>query len=407
MFAVPWIRYLFVVLLTASESIAYILIPPYMQQGGFDYALIGLLVGITGVASLGSRFPSGMFYRRHRAKWLTSVAMAMVGVTFIAYPYADNIFWIALALAAIGLGSGVATTVNMAMFMDAIPLGADKHHAMSFYAATISFGHLLGGLIGGSAADAFGFIPAFQLAAASTLGAIGILWLDRLPLPIASTRLAQQARAANQIPRRERLAATLRLFAEPRMVAISLVAFLLNFLHSLVTTFYPLYVLAGGMSLSEVAVLKSMHSITNTFGRPIAGAPIRWLGADRAAYFGLALLAGFITLLPGQSLLWAAGALLAACGLMRAVVMVANTVVMADLDETRISRGAASGFYHSSKDVGSLTSPTICGAVASIAGLGTMLVAAPIVSTGLFFGVVGLMSRRSRTRVATATPAEA
>jgi predicted MFS family arabinose efflux permease len=407
MFAVPWIRYLFVVLLTASESIAYILIPPYMQQDGFDYALIGLLVGITGVASLGSRFPSGMFYRRHRAKWLTSVAMAIVGVTFIAYPFADNILWIALALAAIGLGSGVATTVNMAMFMDAIPVGADKHTAMSFYAATISFGHLLGGLIGGNAADVFGFIPAFQIAAASTLGAIGILWLDRLPAPVAPPRPIHQTRESARIPRRERLAAMLRLFAEPRMAAISLVAFLLNFLHSLVTTFYPLFVLAGGMSLSEVAVLKSMHSITNTVGRPIAGAPIRWLGADRAAYLGLALLAGFIMLLPGQSSLWVAGALLAACGLMRAIVMVANTVVMADLDEARISRGAASGFYHSSKDVGSLTSPAICGAVASVAGLGTMLVAAPIISTGLFFGVVGLVSRRRKSRVATATPAGA
>ncbi len=181
MFAVPWTRYLFVVLLTSSESIAYILIPPYLQEQGFDYSLIGLLVGITGVASLGSRFPSGMIYRRHRAQLFTSLALALVGVSYLCYPLADNVGWIALALGAIGFGSGVATTLNMAMFMDAMPAGADKHNAMSFYAATISFGHLLGGLIGGNAADAFGFIPSFQLAAGSTLAAIGILWLDRLP----------------------------------------------------------------------------------------------------------------------------------------------------------------------------------------------------------------------------------
>jgi predicted MFS family arabinose efflux permease len=403
MFAVPWIRYLFVVLLTSSESIAYILIPPYMQQAGFDYAVIGLLVGITGVASLASRFPSGMFYRRHRAKWLTSLAMLVVGLTFLFYPYANHVILIALALGAIGLGSGVATTVNMAMFMDAIPAAADKHNAMSFYAATISFGHLIGGLIGGNAADAFGFITAFQLAAASTLGAIAILWLDRLPASTGA-RATQPGREGARISRRERTMATLRLFAEPRMVAISLVAFLLNFLHSLVTTFYPLYVLAGGMSLSEVAVLKSMHSMTNTFGRPIAGAPIRLLGADRASFLGLALLAGLIMLLPGQSSFWAMGALLGACGLMRAIVMVANTVVMADMDESRISRGTASGFYHSSKDVGSLSSPTICGAVASFAGLGTMLVAAPLVATASFFGVVGLMARRKSPVLKPATP---
>ncbi|HEX3246321.1 MAG TPA: MFS transporter [Chloroflexota bacterium] len=403
MFAIPWVRYLFVALLTSTESIAYILIPPYLQRLGFDYALIGMLVGITGVASLGSRFPSGLIYRRQRAQWLTSAALALVGVTFLCFPSASNIVWIALALGAIGLGSGVATTVNMAMFMDVIPGGADKHNAMSFYAATISFGHLIGGLIGGNAADAFGFVSAFQLAAASSLGAIGILWLDRLPRA-AMVRRVHHDHGAAWATRRERFLAVLRLFAEPRMVAISMVAFLLNFLSGIVGTFFPLFGISMGMSLSQVAVLKSVHSLTNTFARPLAGAPIRILGADRASYIGLALLAGFITLLPGQTLFWAFAALLGACGLIRAIVMVANTVVMADLDEARISRGTAAGFCHSSKDVGSLSSPAVCGWVASAAGLGTMLVVAPIAAAAVFFGVVGLTRGRTVTILEPAAP---
>ncbi len=191
----------------------------------------------------------------------------------------------------------------------------------------------------------------------------------------------------------------MRVFAEPKMVVISTVAFLLNFLHGIVTTFFPLYGLAAGMSLSEIAWLKSAHSLTNTFARPVAGTPIRWLGADRASYISLALLAGLITLLPGQNQFWIFAALLAGIGLMRAIVMVANTVSMADMDESRISRGTASGFYHSSKDMGSLSSPAICGALASAVGLGTMLVAAPVAATGIFFGMVGLMSRRRLARL--------
>jgi hypothetical protein len=89
---------------------------------------------------------------------------------------------------------------------------------------------------------------------------------------------------------------------------------------------------------------------------------------------------------------------------MRAIVMVASTVAMADMDESRISRGAASGFYHSSKDLGSLTSPAICGAAASIAGLATMLVAAPIVAAAAFFGVVSVTSRRRAPVLKPATP---
>jgi MFS family permease len=402
MLAVPWVRYAFVVLLTSSESIGYILIPPYLQQQGFDYALIGALVGIEGVASLGSRFPSGLLYRRGRAKWLTSVALALVGMTFLCYPLANNVVLFALALAAIGLGSGVATTVNMAMFMDAMPSGADKHNAMSFYAATISFGHLLGGLIGGNAADAFGFVASFYLAGITTIGAIGLLWLDRLPATHARPTL--QARAAAPVKRRERLVNVLRIFAEPQMVVISLVAFLLNFLHGIVTTFFPLYAIEAGMSLSQIAVLKSAHSLTNTLARPVAGGPIRLLGVRRACYLSLALLAGLVAVLPGQHPFWVFAVLLGGIGLMRAIVMVASTVAMADMDEARISRGTASGFYHSSKDLGSLTSPAICGAMASVAGLATMLLLAPIVSAAAFFGVVGLMSRRSAMRLEPAPP---
>jgi predicted MFS family arabinose efflux permease len=402
MLAVPWVRYAFVVLLTSSESIGYILIPPYLQRQGFDYALIGALVGVEGIASLASRFPSGLLYRRGRAKWLTSAALALVGLTFLVYPLADNAVLYAAALAAIGLGSGVATTVNMAMFMDAMPQGADKHNAMSFYAATISFGHLLGGLIGGNAADAFGFVTSFELAGITTLGAIGILWLDKLPA--VSARPAHHVRSAISGSRRERVVNLLRVFAEPKMVVISMVAFLLNFLHGIVTTFFPLYAIEAGMSLSQIAVLKSAHSLTNTFARPVAGGPIRLLGVDRACYLSLALLAGLIALLPGQHPFWAFAVLLGGIGLMRAIVMVASTVAMADMDESRISRGAASGFYHSSKDLGSLTSPAICGAVASIAGLATMLVAAPIVAAAAFFGVVSVTSRRRAPVLKPATP---
>ncbi|MFN0073490.1 MAG: MFS transporter [Chloroflexota bacterium] len=401
MSSIPWVRYVFVVLLTSSDSIAYILIPPYLQDQGFDYSLIGLLVGVTGVASLGSRFPSGMIYRRGRAQWLTTAALALVGCAFLSYPYASNAVLIALALAAIGFGSGVATTVNMAMFMDVMPGGTDKHRAMAFYAATISLGHMLGNLIGGNAADAFGYVPSFQLAAATTLAAIGVLWLDRLP---ALSTIAVTRRSRDEVKRshRDRLLALLRLMAEPHMVAIALVAFVLNFLHGVVTTFFPLYGLSMGMSLSEVAILKSAHSLTNTLGRPVAGEPIRRLGADRASFISLALLAGLIAVLPSQNLFWVFFLLMAAIGLMRAIVMVANTVAMADMDESRISRGTASGFYHSSKDLGSMSSPAICGGVASAVGLGSMLVVVPIAAAALFFGVVAALNRRAVSRLESA-----
>jgi MFS family permease len=402
MISVPWARYVFVIFLTSSDSIAYILIPPYLQDRGYDYSLIGMLVGVTGVASLGSRFPSGMLYQRDRSRLITSIALVVLGITYFSYPLADSVGLFALAQIVMGFSSGVATTVNMAMFMDTLPAHLNKHRIMAFYASAISCGHMVGSLIGGTAADAMGFTAAFHLASITTIAAVGMLWLDSFEgAPALRVRVHRASPEAESL--RDRLVKTIGVFTEPKMVTISIVAFLLNFLHGIVSTFFPLYGISIGLSLSEVAILKSVHSLTNTIARPVAGWPIGKLGADRASYISLALLAALVMLIPSLSLVSVFAVVLATIGLMRAIVMVANTVALADLSEARLSRGAASGFYHSSKDLGSLSSPAICGAAASAIGLASMMVLVPLIATGLFFaGVLGL-SRRSDSSRASAS----
>src|SRR3712207_4694207 len=98
MSGIPWVRYAFVILLTSSDSIAYILIPPCLQERGLDYSVIGMLVGAMAVASLGSRFPSGAVYQRHRARGLTAAAMAIVGAAFLAFPATTSVPLTALIL---------------------------------------------------------------------------------------------------------------------------------------------------------------------------------------------------------------------------------------------------------------------------------------------------------------------
>jgi hypothetical protein len=183
--------------------------------------------------------------------------------------------------------------------------------------------------------------------------------------------------------------------SEPRLVIIAMVQFLLNFLHSMISTFFPLYALGIGLTLSDVGMLKSVHSLVNTFARPAAGTPIKWIGATRASIVGLGLMGILDALLPIQTMVWGFAILLAAIGLIRAIVLVGNTVELAGIDESRISRGLASSLYSSSQDLGSLTSPALCGALASVIGLTSMMMAVPISAAGLFYAAVIWQHRRA------------
>jgi MFS family permease len=191
----------------------------------------------------------------------------------------------------------------------------------------------------------------------------------------------------------------LKALTEPQVVILSLVALLLNFFQSILMTFYPLFALQSGLSLSELGLGRSAHSLVNTITRPLAGPAITRMGVAKVYYSGLLILGITTALMPVFPSFWPMVIALVLTGLLRSLVMVANTIGIADLDETRISRGMASSVYNSSKDVGNLISPTLCGALAASVGLGAMLVSVPIGAVVVFFGTVALYTARTRPTI--------
>jgi predicted MFS family arabinose efflux permease len=398
--SVPWIRIVFVMLLSSSGNVSSILVPPYLHSLDYDYTSIGLLVAVTSIAQLCSRFPAGALYQPDRARRITMVCIVVMAVNYLLYPLAHNPASFALVQIIAGLANGVATTTNLAMFMDALPPDTPKHRPMAFYAGALAGGFTVGNLVGGLAGDFLGVTQAFVIASATTLSSLIFLWLDRPHL----VRAAKAESKGEPLPLRERLSGTLAGFAEPRLVGISGVAFLLNFLHTIVNTFLPLYGIAIGLSLSEIGLLKSVHSLVNAVARPIASAPVRALGARRASLIGVVALAAMDTLVPLQGTFILLAIVLAGVGLMRAIALVGNTVELADIDHTRISRGMASSLYNSCQDVGSLSGPAICGALASVIGLTSMMTIVPLGSTALFLVVLfGVFRKAHREPVVVAT----
>lgn len=399
-----WKTYFTLTFFTASEGCVGILFAPFLHKLGYDFATIGVLVAIQGVMALVSRLPGGIIYRPERGRQLMAASLVTFGISCVLYAMAVDMVHIAMVRALSGLSFGLATTINLAMYMDAIPSGVDKHRAMGLYGGSMAGGFMLGNFSGGVVADMFGYAYGFSLGAVYGVVALALLFLD--PSSAAVTALARRVEPRGALAVEGRLAAMLqpiKAFSDPKVVVLAFVAFITNFFHQLGTTFFPLYGLQIGLSLTEIGAIKSAHALTNAVARPLAAPPISRLGHQRASYTCVALLAVLFSIVPFLGLFPMLLALFVLIGTLRAVLLVANSVGIADIDERRISRGMASAMYNASKDLGNLASPVICGTIASIVGLVSTFLVVPTATAAVFFGVTAGLARLSRQT----TPARA
>src|SRR5262249_38631669 len=80
-------------------------------------------------------------------------------------------------------------------------------------------------------------------------------------------------------------------------------------------------------------------------------------------------------------------------GLARAAVLVANTVSVADVQESTVSRGVAVGIYNAARDLGSVVGPALGGYIAAIVGLRAFFVVGPPLVLGVYLCLIWLTSR--------------
>ena len=348
--------YVVVALLNASEGMITMLVPPYMDSQGFTPTAIGLLVSAYGVACLASRLPAGVLYRGERARALLGSALIAVAIISVVYPLATATWSLLLVRAMHGLAYGLATTINLALFIDLLPPNAARHHAMGYFMAALGCGFTLGQAIGGFAADWYGYGWAFALAAVPPL--LALLLVDAPPA--TATRPAPRRPAATGVRTRLRdgahgLRGGLRALAAPGIASIALLGFFLAFFLNLASTFMPLFALAIGLGLAEIGLLRSAHSVCNSITRPFSGSFINRVGHTRIGAGSLAFNAVALTLLPTMTTMLSLTVLMVAIGLVRGIAMVANTVgLAADVDETQVSRGLATGIYYASRDLGGI-----------------------------------------------------
>ncbi|HEY7061057.1 MAG TPA: MFS transporter [Chloroflexota bacterium] len=379
--------FLAVTLINAGDGIAGTLVPLYLDHSGYPVSAIGLLVAVAGVTSLISRMPSGLLYRRRRARRLMYFSVGLQAVATALYAVPADTLEFGLIRGLHGFAVGMATTVNMALFMDSLSPGGNRHRHLAAYASALSLGYTVGGLGGGLLGYWLSYGPAFVCSAAFPL--------------LAALCVTTPARGAERPPRppspaslRARLQQMGAALAHPQVANVSLVSFFLQVFHMLGQTYVPLYALNLGLNLAEIGILRGIHSLANTLARPFGGEVTRWFGHDRVGVLGMALIAGLLVLTPWQAGLVGLMVLFVGIGLGRAAVLVANTVSVADIPEGTVSRGVAVGIYNASRDLGGIVGPVLGGYVAAVVGLRPFFWVGPP-ATFVLFGVLMWLTLRA------------
>jgi MFS family permease len=370
-------------LLNLADGMVSTLASAYAGSLGYPLADIGLIVALYSVASLASRLPSARLADgRHAHVWLL-IACAVFAASLALYPIAQQTLALTTVRALHGLSFGAATTLNMATFL-AVCTPANRRTATALFTASWSGGYSIGNFAAGVIADTQGFGAAFLLAAIFPLIAIGVT--PRVhPAPLGAEAL------------REARKASWRVFLHADVRAVPLLAFSVNFLNALLTTLFPLYVLAIGSTLALAGTARALQSLTNTVVRPISGPLLQRLGPLQLGTAGVVLTAAAIVCIPLSTASLVLLGLFVVVGTGRAVGVVANATGTLDLASRGVlKRGTASALMTAGGDAGNIVAPLLAGATAAAINLGPAMQWLAI-ATAIGSLVAVLSSRNARS----------
>ena len=262
-----------------------------------------------------------------------------------------------------GLAFAVMTTVALAHFLGSHGGAASRGRSMGYYVSAMAVGFSMGSTIGGLVAEGFGYSTAFLTAAGLSLVVVALaLWLPAVP--------AAAIRASEQLS----ITAGLRLaIRDPGLLYASLVGFIHNFLFFAWSAFFPLYALAVGLGLAEIGIIRGAFALVNAAVRGVSGIALERMGRRHAVTVGLVCHLAALAAIPLFGSFLPILLVVVFLGVWRAIVLVANAIDLSELpDPNRVSRGVASGVFHSASDVAGLLAGTIGGALAAVVGLNNL-----------------------------------
>jgi MFS family permease len=393
------------------------------------------------VAALVGRPLVSALYRADRSAAIVVSGCALSAIAYVAVARSSTALLLAGLLGAHGVGLALSTTGGMAAIMD-VSGGRKPGSLMGFYTGAIGAGYAVAAFVGGITGDVLGTTRAITLMAALPvlagllLGGILHVALGRKAFPInpeaapdemhSPERRSGDGELADPEPDRlapdgdvaaaeaspvapapapddpdgpvplHPLARLKRLVEAPPLVWVAFaVALHINLLNAVLTTYFPLYGLGIGLSLTRIGVLLGLHSVVGATVRFLAPAIFRHVSPRQV----LPSLVGLGGVSVAVMTVWTSFAALATVwmliGLARGVLRVSSAaLVMEATNADSGTRGVGSGIYLAGLDIGKIVGPICGGLLVQSWGYDVAFLA-----TGLGFPLVYVaLSRRMSAR---------
>ena len=372
--------YLAVFVLSVSISIQSAVFPPFVQAVGYEVATVGFLVSMFSVFSLVSRLPAGALLSGRVAPAAAVGATVLLALSTAGYALSQALPVLTAMRAISGLAYGVIGTLNMAVLMGAIEQREQRAAATGWYLGWLAAGNAVGGFLCGWLADAVGYQATFLISGAVLL----------LALPLVAGRAPGTAASGKATEKRGDGPRWTWMFQLPLLVS-GLQAFNVNALSQLIWTFYMLYGLEIGLTLSLLGLHRGAYSTTSMIARPVVAKLTQWVSFSSLATWGLVLTAAITLLVPVLGSFVPLLILNIVLGGLRAGALVGSMVAAVEYaGEDPRKRGMAAGMYSFATDCANVLTPLIGGLVAERIGLALTFWAMPLALIAIYLALLAV-----------------
>jgi MFS family permease len=345
-----------------------------------DLATLGWLPASSGLVSLCLALPIGLLSDRIGRCRVIGGGILAFALGMFSVGAARGLPLLLVGCLLFG-AAGVATFPIGAALLGDVTAPGQRALAFGLYTTAMGVGFTIGPLIGGQVAGRVGTAAAFSAGAiiALTAGALAFLIL---PSPRPDTAKTSAGRGLRGI---------LALARRPDLALACLGTLLISWtFNGAISTFFPLYGDALGLSAATIGALFALRALVSAFGRVPNGILARVLGNQSVMLAALVLDALAMLALAFAHQTWQLAVLLIGEGLAFGGYLVAGQTFVADRTVVE-NRGGAVGLYAMAGSIGGATAPAALGAVADRWGLAaTFGTTSALLAVGIVIIVAGM-----------------
>jgi MFS family permease len=352
---------------------------------GLDLATIGWLPASSGLVSLCLALPIGLLSDRVGRRRVIVGGIFAFALGMFCVGVANGLPLLLVGCLLFGAAGPSTFQIGAALLGDVTAPG-QRALAFGLYTTAMGVGFTVGPLIGGQVAARAGTSSAYIVGAAVAVagGTLALLVLPR-PRPDAPKAGGRSLRGILALARRSDLALA--------CLGTLLISWTFN---GAISTFFPLYGDALGLSAATIGALFALRALVSAFGRLPNGMLARALGNQAVMLAALILDALAMLALAFAHQTWLLAVLLLGEGLAFGAYLVSGQTFVAD-HTTVENRGTAVGLYAMAGSIGATAAPASLGAVADRWGLAaTFGTTSVLLAVGSVVVAVGMTWTRNR-----------